>query len=305
MYLSYANRLIKRALPLVLVAALLGAAAGWFGATATRQYTTTSYLAMAPETTEEGVRAVEPERFFQTQSQVLLSDPVMKDAATKLGDGTSPEMVRKSIKLGGGATNDVLELAVAGDSADESRNRNAAVVEALKSAKFKDVSFAMLWTSEPKASVDPKKMLIAGLLAGAALGAILALLWGAIRRPLLDPRAAQFSDERLAVYPRVVGARASAAEARSWLETRNDDQLPVVAVAVDDSPTTQQTIESLGLPEAASRAEGPRFMVYVTSARSTTEAAVDTVVSSTAGPKDELALLIASPKPASPERTAL
>lgn len=304
MHLAYALRLIARKLPAVLLCALLGLGLGWLASRAMQTYTTTAYLAMSPAPDQLSVRAVDPERFFQTESQLILGDGVMNASAKALDDGTNPEDLRQLITLGGGATNDILQISVLGDSEEQSLQRTQAVLKGIRETKMNEISTRLLWTSAPSGSIDERQYLVGGLLGGALLGALGSVLWGAVRRPLIDPRFVQLDDERIQVYPRPVRPGVDTLSENdpltSWLRAHNPHRLPWVVAQADADPATRAMADTL--PSSAGGAvEDGRFLIYLASTgQKSTETGVDELHRAVAGPKDEAVLLMVNPKAAAP-----
>lgn len=228
MHLAYAWYLVMRKLPLIVLLGLLGGAAGLGLATLTGSWTSVTYVSVRPVSANEGVRAVDPQRFFETQTQTILSDEVMGEAVAQLNDGTTPSQLRSAITLSGGASSDVLGVTVKGRTQHEALERQRAVSTVLTGHRFTGVVLTPLWAT-PLSGPPRTKLTAAGLVAGAAAGVLLVLLWGAARRPVGAPGHLRLGhDVRLYPVALDVTKPAQVRQFRQWLGT---DAGRVVAVS--------------------------------------------------------------------------
>ncbi|GAB3066363.1 YveK family protein [Phycicoccus sp. Root563] len=202
MFIAYAWRLVVRQFPVILVLALAGLVVAFGYSAHTKTYSTTTYLTVLPTKDQAGLRAVDPLRFFQTQTQAILGDPLLADAASRLGDGTTVEDLRLSVSVSDGSTADVVGVTVSGPTSAGATARQRAVLAAIDSYTFPAVTMTKLWVA-PLVSPSDTKALLAGLVGGAAAGVLLVLLWGAIRRPVHHPRYLQLDDD-VRTYPLVL-----------------------------------------------------------------------------------------------------
>lgn len=299
MHLAYAARLIVRRLPLVLLAGLLGLGGGLLASRALQHYTTTAYLSVTPSAANQGIRAVDPQRFFHTKTQLVVSDEVLAAAAKDLGGTMPASQLRQVITLGGGATDDVLRVAVTGDTPQRSQERATAVLHGIQTATPKDeIVTQLLWTTAPQAAVSRGQLAAGGLLGGLLLGALAVMVAGAVRRPVLDPRFVQLSHSDVAVHPRRVPVEAVTASGAGglagWLRAHNPAGLPVSVVPVGASAALADP-SPVGTGATADAGPG-RFLVYVAPAARTTEGMVEDTISSTRGPADQCVLVVTDAK---------
>ncbi len=288
MPLSYAAGLIRRALPAIVLAAVLGLAVGWMAAHQTQTYATTANLALEPHEDQIAVRAVDPERFFQTQSQRILDDSVMAAAANRFGNGQTAADLRGMTVVGGGATDDIVSVSVMGDTADQSSRGLRVVIDALRYKPLEAADMTVLWTGPTQASVNRVQYLLGGTLGGAALAMLGALVAGAFRRPLLDARHVSLGDDRTEVYPLPVDRYDDTLV--DWLAAQNPEQLARVVIRVDDRPATAALAGQL--PQDQALPGAGRMLIFVASSGRTSEAQVEGVVRTRRGPLDRAILLI-------------
>lgn len=301
MHLAYAARLISRKLPLILLLGLLGLGAGLLASHLAQSYTTTAYLSMEPAKDQQGIRAVDPERFFQTQSQLVMSDDVINASAKALNGELAPEELREVITLGGGGIDDVLQVTVTGKDKDQSWARAEAVLKGIKEVPQDEIITQLLWTSDPAPAVIARELALGGLLGGLVLGTLATLLAGAVRRPVLDPRFVQVRNPRVAVYPRFVSpqqAKLTSSDAlEGWVQANNPERLPLVGAGVDDAQETQRLLAALPTEAPAAGAAG-RLLVHVATSGKVTEKDIDDAIAGIQGSADRGVLLLTEPNPA-------
>ena len=202
MFIAYAWRLAVRQFPVIVLLALVGLVAAIGYTSGTRTYSTTTYLTVAPTKDAAGLRAVDPLRFFHTQTQTILGDALLQDAVSRLGDGSTVEDLRLSVSLSDGSTADVVGVTVSGLTAAGANARQRAVLTAIDSFTFPAVTMTRLWAS-PLVSPSATKALVGGVVGGAAVGVFIVLLWGAARRPVHHPRYLQVGGD-VRTYPLVL-----------------------------------------------------------------------------------------------------
>lgn len=202
MHLAYAWRLAVRKSSVILALAVAGLVIAFAYTSVTARYSTTTYLKVLPTKGDQDLRAVNPQRFFQTETQAILGDQVLKDAASQLRDGTTVEELRQDVQLSDGSSSDVLGITVSGPTEKRTQERQDAVLAAVDGHDFPGITLTRLWTSPVVAPSRPKP-LAAGLTAGAAAGVLLVLLWGAARRPIYHPRYLQVSRD-VRTYPLLI-----------------------------------------------------------------------------------------------------
>jgi hypothetical protein len=203
-YITYAGRLLLRKLPLIIVTALVGlglAAAAFF---TMLSYSSSAFMVILPSSSMASMRAVSPERFFQTETQLMLSDTVLGHACESLNDGTTPQILRKVVTLSGGSQSDIVELIVSGKTPKQSLNRRTAVLKGLAGTTLQGIQATTLWTEDPQSTMSGLQILAGGLLGGAFFGALVTLIWGAVARPILDPRWMALDGLDMDVYPQIV-----------------------------------------------------------------------------------------------------
>ena len=254
MHLAYAWRLTIRHGLAILALAILGFVAALGYTFMTASYSITSYLAVVPTLKSEGLRAVDPQRFFQTETEKILSNPVLGTAVNQLGDGTTVEQLRTAVQLSDGSTSDVLELAVSGPDRKQALARHAAVLAAISQQTSGKSTMTALWTSSVIA--PPRaKVLAAGFFGGGAAGVMLVLLWGSARRPVYHPQFLELSRD-VRTYPLLVN-RHDPDEVQQFLRWLGQPASQVVAVGRTDVRRSQLA-EQLAVDEAAG---GPTLLV--------------------------------------------
>lgn len=254
MHLAYAWRLAVRKFPVILALAVAGLVIAFGYTSVTATYSTTTYLTVLPTQDNVGPRAADPQRFFETETRAILSDQVLGAAVTRLPNGTTVGQLRQDVQLSGGSSNDVLGLTITGHSKQSAQARQAAVLAAVTGSSFSGVTMTQLWTS-PVATPSRLKLLLAGLAAGAAVGVLLVLLWGAARRPVYHPRYLQLGSE-VRTYPVVIDLR-QPDQVQQFLSWLGRPASHVVAVGGTDA-TARQLAAQVGVDEAAG---GPTLLV--------------------------------------------
>lgn len=254
MHLAYAWRLAVRKYPVILLLALAGLVAAFGYTSLTSSYRTTTYLTVLPTKDNVGLRAVDPQRFFETETQAILGDQVLGASLTALRDGTTVEQLRQDVQLSGGSSSDVLGLTVSGPTAQSAQARQSAVLAAVNGHTFADVTMTGLWTS-PMVAPSRARPLAAGLAAGAAVGVVLVLLWGAARRPVYHPRYLQLSRD-VRTYPVVVDLE-HPDEVQQFMSWLGHPASHVVAVGQTEAEARRLAAQN-GVQEAAG---GPTLLV--------------------------------------------
>jgi len=253
-HLAYAWRLAVRKYPVILLLALAGLVAAFGYTSLTSSYSTTTYLTVLPTKDDAGLRAVDPQRFFETETQAILGDQVLGAAVTGLRDGTTVEQLRQDVQLSAGSSSDVLGLTVSGPTAQRAQARQSAVLAAVNGHTFADVTMTELWTS-PMVAPSRAKLLAAGLTAGAAVGVLLVLLWGAARRPVYHPRYLQLSRD-VRTYPVVIDLQ-HPDQVQQFLSWLGHPASHVVAVGKAEAQGRRLAAQ-VGVDEAAG---GPTLLV--------------------------------------------
>lgn len=216
MRFAYAAQLILRRLPVVLACAALGLLAGLLLGMRTTTYSTTAYVTLLPPPADQSLWAVAPQRYFATESQLVMSDQVLAKAAQAVPN-SSVSQLRADLGVEGGVDSDVAHITATAPSADRSRAELDAVLNTLSQAKLSSVRATMLWKGEPVRNGSPLMTAAEGAAAGLAVSALAVLLWGAVRRPVLTPRDLAVNGQQLTTYPLLVDADTdSYAEAASW-----------------------------------------------------------------------------------------
>lgn len=226
MYINYAARLLVRKFLLIVVSALVGLGLAAAAVLTMKSYSTSTFIMILPSNSMAGIRATSPERFFETETQIMLSDTVLANACESLDDGTTPQKLRSAMTLNGGSQSDVVELIVSDKTREQSLNRTTAVVKSLADladAELQSIQMTTLWSTVPQSTMLAPQILAGGLLGGAFLGALMILIWGAAARPILDPRCVS-PELDVDVYPQTVvvnGAKwpVQKREMLSWLST--------------------------------------------------------------------------------------
>lgn len=227
MYIGYAFRVLTRWVWLLLIGACVGVLIGLGAHTLLSSYTTTAQLILVPLDAEASVRAVQPERFFRTQTERLLGDPLLSAAAGSLTDGTTTGQLREAVSVDGGVQSDVLSVTARGATSEQSADRLRALLDAVGATPSLEQRFDTLWVGTPTSSLSRSLALAMGAAGGLAATALALLLWAAIRRPLLDPRYVELSGVSARVFPQIISRADDTEKGREflgWLTA--DDQTP-------------------------------------------------------------------------------
>ncbi|WP_232547762.1 hypothetical protein [Propioniciclava soli] len=294
MHLAYALSLVRRKLPWLLAGILIVALAALALLNSNRSYEATSHLVVRPLDTQVTERAVSPDRFLGNQAQVVLSDAVLTPAAVSLADGTDARELREHLTVTLGTQNDVLQVTAEGDDAEQAERRLAAVVTSVIERNDPMLLASVLWTGEPEVSASLVRNAVMAGVAALLGGIVLVILWGAVRRPLLDPRYAVLSSDDVEIYPRTVGVTPDGSldeqDVTAWLRALAGDSggrlmtadLSGTAVTAGFTERLSHRVAGRGdvtvLPEGGNverSSRRPSLVVLVGEAGRTTEADVE------------------------------
>lgn len=334
MSIAYAWGLLRRRLGMLVVIGVLCSAGAYGVVSSAATYRVTAHVVLEPTPRTTAMRAVDPERFLSTQGQRMLSGEVLEMAVDSLARGTTVAQLRESISLRNAPGSDVLEVSVVGGDAKTAERRGIAVVESFGKQSTAQVTARVLWVDGPSVNFSPLRAAVLGGSAGTALAALLTLIVGLVRRPVLSPADVELSSEAAAVYPSVLPprwaeqphVRASYVRLLAWLSAfAGQHNAEIVVVPVGESPpqgfahaldsildgrgapTTDEGVATGGdvvVADASSmlrpsRGGGfRRVVVFVAQQETTTERQIDTTINGLVPPDEACAVVVLGRRPA-------